>query len=181
VELPARRREGPAQGLREAAVLLAIVPVGSRYSIPLIERPASMLHHPGQIALPGGRFLAGETALECALREAHEEIGLSPDALEVLGRLTPVPVPVSGHLVEVIVGWIEGRPRWRIDPREVIRVIEADPDDLAAAGPVAQMERLMIDGGMRRVPAYRAGDALVWGATALMLAEFLQVWRSVRR
>lgn len=178
--LPARHLEGPDTGLREASVLLGLIPFESRFVLPLIERPASMPHHPGQIALPGGRLRDGESSLECALREAHEEIGLPPESVEALGRLTPVSVPVSGHRVEVIVGWIEEAPAWRLDPREVIRVIEADPDELAREGPSAKMERLLIDGKVEPVPAYRAGDALIWGATALMLAEFLRVWRSVR-
>lgn len=190
--LPARHLEGPETGMREAAVLLGLIPVGnserqsasdspSRLVLPLIERPANMLHHPGQIALPGGRLRAGESALQCALREAQEEIGLPPDSVEPLGRLTPVPVPVSGHRVEVIVGWIEDAPSdWRIDPREVVRVIEADPDELARVGAAATTPRRLIDGTVQQVPAYRAGDVLVWGATALMLSEFLRIWRSVR-
>jgi len=215
-ELPARHLEGPETGLKEAAVLLALIPVAedeeraptasftptissprpavtggrpddertdrrdAHFVLPLIERPATMIHHPGQIALPGGRLRVGETVLECALREAREEIGLSPASVDVLGRLTPVSVPVSGHRVEVIVGWIEHLPEWKLDPREVNRLILSDPDELAREGASARIERRLIDGRVQPVPAYRAGDALVWGATALMLAEFLRVWRSVR-
>ncbi|MCA9728219.1 MAG: CoA pyrophosphatase [Candidatus Eisenbacteria bacterium] len=179
LELPARRLEDP-EPLRAAAVLLAIVESEGGFRVPLIERPTSMPHHAGQIGLPGGRLCDGESPRACALRESQEEIGLEPDGVEILGALTPVPIPVSGFRVEVFVGWVDRPPRWRIDAREVQRILEADLDALARDGINARLERRMVDGTVREVPAYRTNGVLVWGATALMLSEMLQIWRRLR-
>lgn len=174
----------PAQGrepMRAAAVLLAIRPGAETdtFQIPLIERPDTMPHHAGQIALPGGEIEPGEEALACALREAWEEIGIAPESVEVLGKLSPIEIPVSGYRVSAIVGWAGGRAGYRPQAGEVLRVLRADPDRLAREGPTARRVRIR-DGSAWDFPAYDVEGSVVWGATALILAEFLEIWRRVR-
>jgi 8-oxo-dGTP pyrophosphatase MutT (NUDIX family) len=156
----------------------------ARYCFPLIRRRADMKHHAGQISLPGGECDPREDPVACALREAEEEIGLHRSSVEVLGLLTPVPVPVSRYRIQPVVGWVSSRPLWVPQVEEVDAVFPADPDPLALEGPrgVVRRER---EGGRLDAPAYvvpdpAGGEALVWGATAIILAEFLALWRRAR-
>jgi 8-oxo-dGTP pyrophosphatase MutT (NUDIX family) len=192
-DLPSRLDEAvrDAYGLEPAAVLIALLErPGGRFLFPLIHRPPGGRAHAGQISLPGGGCTARETLAACALREAQEEIGLPTAAVEILGELTPVPVPVSRYRIRPFVGWV-GDPAlaarepedWPIERAEVVSVLHADPDLLATAPPVRVLRRLH-DGQVAAVPAFlvpgRLGVAEVWGATAIILAEFLAVWRAVR-
>lgn len=166
---------------RAAAVLLALHPDGSGgVRFPMIRRTTGLDRHSGQIALPGGVLELDESEEAGALREAHEEIGLPPAQVAILGRLTPIVIPVSGYRVQPIVGWNPAPPAWRPDPREVVRIVSADPDRLVAEGlssfhPGAGRDRPL------PYPAYRVDGETVWGATAMILAEFLAVWSSLRR
>src|SRR5690554_2394135 len=90
-------------GLDDAAVLLLAYPLDETPHIVLTVRGAGLRHHTGQIALPGGRVDAGESIEAAAIREAAEEIGVHPQAVRVLGRLTPVHVPISGYLLHPVV------------------------------------------------------------------------------
>ena len=110
-----RPRLGAASGidvnsLRPAAALLLIYPHEDAWHMPLTLRGSNLRHHTGQISLPGGRLDAGESVEQAALREAHEEIGVTPVDVDVLGRLTPLPVYVSGHLLHPIVGYAARGP-----------------------------------------------------------------------
>jgi 8-oxo-dGTP pyrophosphatase MutT (NUDIX family) len=177
-----------ADTFHEAAVLLALWPVREPddrtiggYRIPLIRRPERMRHHPGQISLPGGVCHAVEGPVACALREAEEEIALPAQAVEVLGRLTPVPVPVSRFRIQPVLGWVSLQPPLRAEIGEVVEILLADPDRLLANGPSAVVPRdrhgLRFDAPAYVVPDSHGHEALVWGATAIILAEFLALWK----
>jgi 8-oxo-dGTP pyrophosphatase MutT (NUDIX family) len=138
-----------------------------------------MPHHAGQIALPGGERESQEEPVECALREAWEEIGLAPEQVQVLGLLTPIEIPVSGFRVSTIVGWCADPGTYRPQAGEVLRILHADLDRLALEGPTAQCVRIR-DGRSWDFPAYDVEGAAVWGATAVILSEFLEIWRALR-
>jgi len=165
----------------EASVLLALHPGDAPGQIffPLILRPAQMLLHAGQVSLPGGARNAGETPIECALREAWEEVGLRPETVRVLGRLTPITIPVSSYRVEIVVGWTPVRPAYSLHEREVLKIVLGDPARLVEEGPSDWVETSG-PGGTWRHPAYLVEGEKVWGATALIVAEFLEVWRGLR-
>ena len=116
-----------------------------------------------------------ETVEEAALREAHEEIGVRPGDVEILGRLTAIPVIVSGHLLQPVVGVAARRPAFTLATPEVARLIELPVARLLEPDAVAWEERVrsLPPHGVMNVPYFDVEGARVWGATAMVLAEFL--------
>jgi 8-oxo-dGTP pyrophosphatase MutT (NUDIX family) len=162
-------------GLRPAAALLLIYPHAEAWHVPLTVRGSSLRHHTGQVSLPGGRLDdPGESVEAAALREAYEEIGLIPDEVELLGRLTPIPVIVSGHLLQPVVGVAVRRPAFTLAPDEVERLIEVPVSRLLEPDAVAweQRVRSIPPHGVMDVPYFEVDGVRVWGATAMVLAEF---------
>src|SRR5690606_19237235 len=105
--------------LKPSSVLLLLFEEAQVLKICLIKRPVTMKHHAGQVAFPGGRIEPGETALETALRETWEEIGITRDNIEVLGQLSELFVDVSGFLIRPFVGWLNNSPAFSINKEEV--------------------------------------------------------------
>ena len=148
-------------------------PAGWRF--PLMVRTAGGVHS-RQVALPGGVREPGESPETTALREAAEEVGLDPAAVELLGRLTPLPIPASATLVTPVVGALRAEPAWRPQPREVAEIFTVP---LAALHDPAlrRRERRVLDGGEALVPYYTLCGHKVWGATAMMLAELAALFK----
>lgn len=165
------------EGLRQAAGLILVYPHEGRWHVPLTIRGSSLRHHTGQVSLPGGRIDPGETVEQAALREAHEEVGVPPSSVDVLGRLTPLPIAVSGHLLHPVVGVVLARPSFAPAPDEVDRLLEVPLSRLREPDVVAweQRQRVLPPLGLMDVPYFDLGEARVWGATAMVLAEFLAV------
>ena len=163
--------------LRDAAGLVVLYPHDDVLHLALTLRGSALRHHTGQVSLPGGRVDDGESIEAAALREAEEEVGLPPAAVEVLGRLTPLHIPVSGHLLHPVVGVTTARPRFRVAEAEVERLIEVPLARLRAPDVVAwdQRRRERPPTVLMDVPYFDVGGVRVWGATAMILAEFLAV------
>jgi 8-oxo-dGTP pyrophosphatase MutT (NUDIX family) len=162
--------------LRPAAALLLLYPHAGEWWVPLTVRGSTLRHHGGQVSLPGGRLdHPGESVEEAALREAQEEIGVVPADVDVLGRLTPVPVAVSGHLLSPVVGAASRRPAFAVAAAEVERLIELPLTSLTHPEAVAweQRTRTRPPHDVMTVPYFDVDGARVWGATAMVLAEFL--------
>jgi len=162
-------------GLRPAAALLLIYPRDEAWHIPLTVRGSGLRHHTSQVSLPGGRVDPGESLEEAALREAHEEVGVSPGHVEILGHLTPLPIWVSHHLLHPVVGVASSRPDFSLATHEVERLIELPLADLRKPEMVGleRRERSRPPFGVMDVPYFDVAGARVWGATAMVLAEFL--------
>ena len=161
--------------LRPAAALLLIYPHDGAWHVPLTIRGSALRHHTGQVSLPGGRLDAGESVEQAALREAHEEVGVHPSHVEVLGRLTPLPVFVSAHLLHPVVGFSPERPNFNLASHEVDRLLEVPLALLREPERVLWEERARLRpaDGVMKVPYFDLLDARVWGATAMVLAEFV--------
>jgi 8-oxo-dGTP pyrophosphatase MutT (NUDIX family) len=172
---PQPRRDWPrgfdTARIRRAAGLLLMFPVARRSHLVLTVR-ADALRHGGQISLPGGVVEPGETIEQAALREAQEEVGLAVDQVELLGSLTPIDIPVSGFRLHPVVAATHERPALTPADSEVARILELSVAELL--DPVHVTHRsLERDGQILDVPVLRAGGAEIWGATAMVLAEFL--------
>lgn len=164
------------EGLRDAAALLLVYPDGDRWSLPLTVRGAELRSHTGQVSLPGGSVDADESIEMAALREASEEIGVPPAAVRVLGRLTPLHIPVSGFLLHPVLGVADARPLFLPAAWEVARIIEVpvttllDPAVLKRERQTRQRDGQAVEVD---VPFFDVDGERVWGATAMVLAEFL--------
>lgn len=155
-----------AHGSKDAAVLVPVYGWPADPGLVLTERRADMRRHAGEISFPGGRADPGEGLVDAALREAHEEIGLDPAAVDVVGALPPTSTVVTSYRVLPVVGLIPAGLAHSLSPLEVERVIEIGLDQLREG---FAMRRLIRRGVPFRTPTYDVGDAFIWGATARML------------
>ncbi len=157
---------------RRAAVLLLVYPWQGELYTALTVRPRHLPDHPGQVSLPGGARDEGETVEQTALREAEEEVGIDPSRVETLGRLTHLYIPPSNFCLQAVVGYAPDRPQWRTQPTEVAELLETPLADLLDRSHWAE-ETWVVGGVTRQVPFFAIGGHKVWGATAIVLAEFV--------
>lgn len=156
---------------RPAAVLL-MLSESDRPDITFTERAPTLRHHPGQISLPGGALERGETAVEAALREAEEEIGLPPSAVHVLGCLPEAHVTVSRFQVTAVVAQWDGRaPIAAVGLDEVVDVHRIGVADLT--DPANRATATLPTG--YRGPAFVLGELFVWGFTAHLVDHVMDI------
>ena len=152
-------------------MLVPIYARENRLHVVLTLRREDLWRHPGEISLPGGRCEDGEADPRVtALREAEEEIGLSPRAVEIVGALRPTPTITTRYAIYPFVGMIEPPRSWRLSPSEVTAVIELP---LQALRDGHAPRRLIRGGRAIETDTYRVGEHLIWGATARILADLL--------
>ena len=166
--------EEKLSAMKKAAVLIALFQREDIWYFPLIKRPMHEKNHPGQIALPGGAMEKNETLEKTALREAFEEVGIIPSKVEIIGKLTPLPVPVSNYVISPFVGIIEIEPEWKINKDEVEELIILKLDDLINADK-GYSEDWNLRGNQVNVPIFKLMDKTIWGATATVLCELIDL------
>jgi 8-oxo-dGTP pyrophosphatase MutT (NUDIX family) len=164
-----------------AAVLLLLYGGESGWWLPLTLRSNSLTTHQGQVSLPGGARHGREPLIKTALRETAEELGISTAGVEVLGKLTPLYVPVSDFQIVPFVGCLAQRPEFVPNPREVAQVLETPVASLLDEGNRAEEYWDLSDGRHLHVPFFRISGHKVWGATAVILGEFVWLLRQMRR
>jgi 8-oxo-dGTP pyrophosphatase MutT (NUDIX family) len=161
---------------RPAAVLVGLVDRPGGPFLLLTTRTAHLRHHAGQVSFPGGRMESADPdPAATALREAEEEIGLPPDEVEVLGELDPYDT-VTGFRIHPVVGWIRPKAAWIPDPFEVADVFEM-PLEFAVDLANHRREQRMRDGRMRTYWTLPWNGRHVWGATAGIIVNFVQLLR----
>jgi 8-oxo-dGTP pyrophosphatase MutT (NUDIX family) len=167
------RRQLDDRTLRRGAVLLLLYTATDGVCLPLTRRDPRLAHHGGQISFPGGGWEPSDASLaETALREAREELGIDPTRVRILGALTPLNVPVSANQIFPFLACHAGRPDFRPEPTEVAEIIETPVRLLLH--PDVRAEKIRVrDAEPVRTPYYQVGPHEVWGATAMILSEFL--------
>ncbi len=171
---PPREAELTTPASRAAAVLVALYEDAGEAQVILTKRPQSMPTHRGEIAFPGGKRDPGDpTLVAAALREADEEIGLPPEAVDVVAELDSISTVASQFTITPFVGLLAAPPVLRPDPREV---------DLAFAVPIAELldpevyreEAWNLWGAWRPMAFFELPGETVWGATARVLTNLLR-------
>jgi 8-oxo-dGTP pyrophosphatase MutT (NUDIX family) len=159
-------------GRIDAAVLVPLfVSEGGLHAV-FTRRRDDLRRHAGEISFPGGRQDDDESDLRLtALREAEEEIGLPPDAVELIGALQPTPTIATNYAVYPFVGLIEPGHEWKPSATEVAAILELSLDDLRNG---YERQRMLRRGIPFRTDVYVVGDDLIWGATARMLTDLLE-------
>ena len=154
-----------------AAVLIPIITREASLSVLLTERSPDLKHHAGQISFPGGRMDATDRDIRAtALRETHEEVGIDPANVEIIGYLDPNPT-VTGYAVTPVVALVELQQELIIDPLEVKSVFEVPLPFLLDEGNQKSAER-EFEGIMVPIAEFNFGQYRIWGATASMLIQF---------
>lgn len=156
-------------------VLVADGPDGAE--VLLTRRSNLMRNHSGEVSFPGGRLDPGETPTAAALREANEEVGLDPDAVEVIGELDHLATIVSRSHVVPIVGRTVAKPRLAPTSMEVERVLWVPLADLVRTD-TYRVERWHLPPTDRLLHFFELDDETVWGLTAVVLADLLRRLRT---
>ena len=165
-ELPGKPRIG--------GVLLLLYGYQKTTQLVLTRRRDDLNSHAGQISFPGGRQEPNETAVQADLRETEEEIGVPTTAISILGELTSIYIPPSDFEVHPFVGWVNGgeRPTFVPETREVAEILEVSLSHLLNPG-TREVGPIPVRGATYTVPYYNVRGHKVWGATAILLSEFL--------
>jgi len=159
-----------------AAVLILLFPKNNSIFIPFIQRTIHPKDpHSGQISFPGGRFEKEDISFEkTALREASEEIGIVPQNIEIIGKLSSLYVPVSGYEIHPFIAYAQQSQEYILDKNEVENVIEVDLSHLMNPKNISH-KSIQRFGTIIDVPFYNVSSIEIWGATAMIISELIHI------
>ncbi len=161
---------------RKGSVLILLYPDRDKAFFPLIKRPVYPGVHSGQIAFPGGKMEEeDEDEIETALREAWEEVGILPEQVKLIGRMSDLFIPASNFLVTPVLGYSEVIPDFVAEEKEVARIIQTAVSTLYE--PTIRKQKILEFSNNFRLdtPYFEVDKEMVWGATAMILSELLQI------
>jgi 8-oxo-dGTP pyrophosphatase MutT (NUDIX family) len=177
---PGRPLNLPGLELREAAVLVPLFLREGRPHALFTRRPHTLRTHAGQISFPGGaRDPTDPTPLHSALRESHEELGIPPERVEVLGMLDEIPT-ITQFRVAPFVGVIPGDLVYAPSAEEIAEIIEA-PLEVLADPSLQRTERRWVWDQEREIYFFHYEAHVIWGATARILRNLLALWEQAQR
>lgn len=164
---------------KQGSVLLLLYPVSSsRIYTVFIKRAKDGGSHSGQMALPGGKHDTDDHSFEhTALRETYEEIGIKPELISIIGRLSSLYIPVSNFWVLPVVGYLTDIPVFKINPTEVQKVIVVDINELICPENCL-VKKINIHNVLVETPFFDVKGHHIWGATAMIVSEFLTILRN---
>jgi len=176
-----KRRHHVVGNRVSSAVLIPIFLKQGEYHILFTKRTDTVRDHKGQISFPGGaNEMEDVTLLDTALRECKEEIGLDAGAAEVLGELDNTPTIGTNYLITPFVAAIPWPYKFKIDPREVAEIIEVPISALLNKDSLRH-ETDTVDGKLIITYFYNYKGKIIWGATARILAQFLDIYSRVMK
>ena len=170
---PGRPLAPTVPGAQAAAVLVPVFEEDGLARLILTRRSTNLPSHQGEIAFPGGKVHDGETSEAGALREAHEEVGIPPEAVDVIGPLEELATVAGRFVLAPFVGVLPGRPVLVPNPAEVARIFDVTVAQLLEPD-VYHEERWELPGmGERPMHFFDVAGETVWGATARILHDLL--------
>ena len=175
------RRLANTGNARQSAVLVFFYPVNGETKLVFIKRPVDLSVHSGQVAFPGGQVEKEDKDLVAtALREANEEVNIDPAKVTVVGALSKLHIPPSNFDVYPFIGFSAERPEFKGN-EEVGRILEIDVEELL--NPDTKTTKTIHHrlGKLVDVPCYFVENEIIWGATAMMVGELLEVIRKQER
>ena len=176
---PGRPRdlEERVRDARQAGVVSLLCWHNGQWQVLLMLRTRDNTPHSGQLAFPGGaaEALDGGDLTKTALRELEEEVGISLREDQIMGRLSPIYIPPSHFFVQPVVACCDGLPHIRLQEEEVAAVMWVPLSELPPPGKPWPNQSVRVRGGKVTVPGWPVERHVLWGATAMMMAELLDV------
>jgi len=161
---------------RHAGVLLPLLEEDDVCKVLFTERSDRVEHHKGQISFPGGAVDEEDMSIEeTVLRETNEEIGLTEDCIEILGRIDDTLTVASNYIVHPVVGFISRIDDLATNPDEVKKVIKAPLHFFHPTVSGDKKFSVEYEGVIYRTPSYEYGGHVIWGATAKMMRNFIEI------
>lgn len=167
-------------GAIKSSVLILIFPHDGLLKTVVMLRPSYNGVHSGQISLPGGKWEITDVDMAAtALRETQEEIGVDPSTISLVGALSPLYIPPSNYIVFPFIGLADSKPNFLTDSIEVQELIEINLEDLIDKNNSTLRKVSLNDGTSFEVPCYAFGEVIIWGATAMILSEFVELLQTI--
>lgn len=163
---------------KKSSVLILFYPNSHNIYVPVIRRVKDGGIHSGQISFPGGHSEKyDKDVTETALREASEEVGIIKNDVDILGKLTPIYIPVSNFAVYPIIGKLNYKPKFIPCKSEVDAIHEIPISKIIK--PEITNETIVIKGYKIEAPFFNFKNVKIWGATAMILSEFSDILNSI--
>ena len=165
---------------KRSSVLILLYPINNCIHIVLIQRPTYAGVHSGQISFPGGQFEESDkNPVDTALREASEEVGINADEVRIIGQLTNLYIPPSNYLVTPVIGFTDEHPLFQLQASEVKNIIETPLINFLKKETIKSTTIRLENGMSFETPYYDIKGNVVWGATAMMMSEFVVILKKL--
>jgi len=160
-----------------SSVLILLYPdANNEINTVMMQRPTYDGVHSGQISFPGGRYEETDESLaHTAIRETHEEIGISSHKIEIINRLTDLYIPPSNYIVSPFIGLLKETPVFKPDEKEVERLLTIPLQSFLGEDSIQQVPIRLSNGQTFHTPCYLVNGDVIWGATAMIMAEFIAI------